>query len=286
MNCLILGGDERYYQIINNFVNKGYNVDIVGYKKNFEKVHSLNYNELKISEYDIIIFPINGVGDNFLIKAEQNFNIKPDILNTAKNDCLIFSGINTPCLEQIKILSKKNINFLMQDKEVISENVIPTVEGIVADLILNTDITLDNSKIMVIGYGNVGSYLVDILKKLKANLVVSIIRQNDKKNLEKQSIASIYSYDILAMQMFLSHVDMIVNTVPTLVLDKKYIDFLKEDCYVLDIASKPYGIDKNYLDKKQIKNKIYSGIPADIAPKTSGNILLKKINSIIGGSQK
>ena len=283
MNCLILGGDRRYYQIIENFINRGYNVDIVGYKKEFEKAQLLDYSELQISKYDVIIFPVSGVGDNFLVKAEQNFKIEPNILNMAKKDCLIFSGINTLCLEEIKKLSGRNITYLMQDRKVICDNVIPTVEGIVADLILNTDITLDKSKIMVIGYGNVGSYLVNVLKKLNANLVVSVIEKCDKSSLEKQAIASVYSYDKMAMQMFLQSVDMVVNTVPTLVLNKQYIDSLKHDCYVLDIASKPHGIDKNYLDQKQIKNKIYLGIPADIAPKTSGNILSKKINSIIGG---
>lgn len=283
MNCLILGGDKRYYEIIKNFLNKGYNVDIVGYKKGIGKAKNINYEDVNISKYDIIIFPIGGVKDNFIVVGEDCFRVNPEFLKLAKDNCLIFSGINTPCLEQIKITSKKNINFLMNDIGVIKENVIPTVEGIIADIIINTDITINNSNIMVIGYGNVGSYLVKILKEMNAQLIVSIICENDEFLLKKNNIASVYSNDLNKMKKSLSNADVIINTAPSLVLDKEYIDSIQNNCYVLDVASYPHGINKQYLDEKGIKNKIYLGIPSDIAPKTAGKILSKKINSMVGG---
>jgi len=66
-------------------------------------------------------------------------------------------------------------------------------------------------------------------------------------------------------------------------LDKNYIDNINNNAYVLDVSSRPHGIDKEALIKKDINFKIYLGIPSKIAPKTSGLILSKKINHIIGG---
>lgn len=283
MNCLILGGDKRYYEIIKNFLNRGYNVDIVGYKNKIDNAVSINYDKLQIEKYDIIIFPVNGVKDNFIIMGEENFKINPDFLIKAKDSCLIFAGINTPCLEQLMNISKKKVNFLMKDKQVIKENAIPTVEGIIANLIINTDITINNSNIMVIGYGNIGSYLVDILSKLNADLIVSIIEPNDEFLLKQKNIKSVYSNDLDSMKIYLSNIDIIVNTVPSLILNREYIDCIKPNCYILDVASYPHGVDKKYLDHKNLKNQIYLGIPSDIAPKTAGKILSKKINTILGG---
>ena len=286
MNCVILGGDKRYYEIINNFLNKGYNVDIVGYKNIIKNTHQIDINDLIIEKYDVIIFPISGVTNNFIIKAEENFKVSPNILNNAKDDSLIFSGINTPCLEIIKFNSKKNITFLMKDKEIIEKNAIPTVEGIIGDLIKNTNITIKDSNIMVIGYGNIGKYLVEILKHLGSNITVSIIEKKDKNILDKYKIKNVFSNDFEKMCNVLTNQNIIINTVPSLVINKNYIDYLNNECYVLDVSSYPHGIDKEYLDYKNIKNKIYMGIPSDIAPKTSGIILSKKIDSIIGGILK
>ena len=60
------------------------------------------------------------------------------------------------------------------------------------------------------------------------------------------------------------------------------IKYINRDAYVLDVASHPHGVDHEVLDEFFIKNKLYLGIPGKIAPKTSGNILSKKISSVMG----
>lgn len=283
MNTLILGGDKRYYEIIEAFKNKKYNIDLVGYKNKIDKTNSLNINDVDVAKYDIILFPINAVGEDYTINGEIKFKISSNFLNKAKNNVLIFSGIKTPKLEEVLKNGKKKAFFLMKDKEVIKENVIPTVEGIISDIIINTDITIKNSNILVIGYGNVGKYLIEVLNHLKANTIVSIKEDYDKKILDQRKIYNVFSNDIQKMNKVLKNTDVIINTVPSLILDKNYIDNINSNTYVLDISSHPHGIDKEALIKKEINFKIYLGIPSKIAPKTSGLILSKKINHIIGG---
>ena len=186
-------------------------------------------------------------------------------------------------LDEILKNGQKKAFFLMKDKEVIKDNVIPTVEGILADIITNTDITIKNANILVIGYGNIGKYLVETLNHLKANTIVSIKEDYDKYLLDQKNIYNIFSNDIQKMNKVLEKTDIIINTVPSLVLDKNYIDNININAYVLDVSSRPHGIDKEALIKKDINFKIYLGIPSKIAPKTSGLILSKKINHIIGG---
>ena len=283
MNCLILGGDKRYYEIIRDFKNKNYNVDMVGYINEFAGTSSINYDDINIKKYDLILFPISGVGNDFIIKGEKKFKVEADLLKDVKENCLIFSGIKTNCLEEMMRYCKKNINFLMNDESVIKENSIITVEGIISDIITNTDITINKSKVLVIGYGNIGSYLTKVLNDLKALVSVSVILDKDKNSLDKLNINSVYSNDISSMCKVISESDIIINTVPSLVLNEYYINYMKSNCYVLDIASYPHGIDQVALNNRNIKNKIYLGIPSIVAPKTAGKILSKKIDSVVGG---
>ena len=283
MNCLILGGDKRYYEIIRDFKNKNYNVDMVGYINEFAGTNSINYEDINIKKYDLILFPISGVGNDFIIKGEKNFKVEANLLKDVKENCLIFSGIKTSCLEEMMNHCKKNINFLMNDESVIKENSIITVEGIISDIITNTDITINKSNVLVIGYGNIGSYLTKVLNDLKALVSVSVILDKDKNSLDKLKINSVYSDDISSMCKVISESDININTVPSLVLNEYYINHMKSNCYVLDIASYPHGIDQEALNNKNIKNKIYLGIPSIVAPKTAGKILSKKIDSVVGG---
>lgn len=269
MKILVLGSDSRNNELISYYESKG----------NIVVNEFISVNNIDVSEYDVIVFPVGGVASNFKI---ENMNIPNDFLSNCKKDVSIFSGISTKALTGLLEQGNKNCTYIMQDQTVQKENAIPTVEGIVADLVMNTDITIDNSKIMVIGFGNIGKYLTKILREMGSDVVVGIIREADFDKLNNMNFSAFYTGSI-QMDRHLIDTDMIVNTAPTLVITEEHIKYFKKDVYILDVASAPYGIDMNALKGCGIPYKIYSGIPSKVAPKTAGKILTKKINSIIGG---
>ena len=286
MEVLVLGGDLRYLEIINDLSSK-YSVDVVGYKNTYinDCVRNININKVDIGKYDVIIFPINGVMDKNLINCRFNnvpIKLSDDFLVGSKDDVLIFSGISTPNLDRILEVSNRNCVYMMKDKEVVSSNAIPTVEGIIADVIVNTDSTIHDTNFLVFGYGNIGQVLVKYLRLLGANVTVSIIEDKDKEILDSVGIDSFYSNNVSDLVKSIGSVDVIINTVPSCVIDNSLIKYINRECYVLDIASHPHGIDREVLDEFFIKNKLYLGIPGKVAPKTSGKILSRKINSVLG----
>ena len=95
-------------------------------------------------------------------------------------------------------------------------------------------------------------------------------------------ISNFYSYNREDLINGIKGVDVIINTVPSTVIGDNLIKFINPDAYVLDVASHPHGIDQEVLAEYFIKSKLYLGIPGKIAPKTSGNILSKKISSVMG----
>lgn len=286
MNILVLGGDLRYLEIINNLSSK-YNVDVVGYKNTYinDKVKNICIDNIDIGEYDVIIFPINGVMEKNMIYCRFNntsIELDKNILVGTKEDVLIFSGISTPNLEEMLSISNRKCVYMMKDENVVRRNAIPTVEGIIADVIVNTEMTIDNSNILVFGYGNIGQILVKYLNLLGANVTVAIIEKNDEAILRGIGVESFYSNDYDSLINKISSTDVIINTVPSTIIDDSFIKYINRECYVLDVASHPHGINREILDEFFIKNKLYLGIPGKIAPKTSGKILSKKIDEVMG----
>lgn len=286
MNVLVLGGDLRYLEIIENLSSK-YSVDVVGYKNTYinDCVRNINIDNVDISKYDVIIFPINGVMEKNLINCRFNntpIKIDEDFLVNSKDNVLIFSGISSPCLDNMLRVSGRDCIYMMKDKRVIKENAIPTVEGIIADLVLNTDKTINESNVLVFGYGNIGQVLVKYLSMLGADVAVSVIEPDDIKILNAIGVDCFYSNSCSDLVSHIKNTDIIVNTVPDKIIDNSLIKYINKDCYVLDIASHPHGIDREVLDEFFIKNKLYLGIPGKVAPKTSGKILSRKVNKVLG----
>lgn len=286
MEVLVLGGDTRYLEIIESLSSK-YNVTLVGYKNTYinNRVKNIDIKDVDISVYDVIVFPINGVMDKNLINCRFNNNpikLSNDFLVGSKKDVLIFSGIPTDCLSNMLEIADRVCVYMMKDINVIKENSIPTVEGIIADVINNTEVTLNDSKVLVFGYGNIGSLLTKYLKMLGADVSVGIVSDRDKNYLDELGIYNFFSYDRNKLIHEIGSSDIIINTVPKTVIDDCLVKYINKDAYVLDIASHPYGIDQEVLAEYFIKSKLYLGIPGKVAPKTSGKILTKKIFDVMG----
>lgn len=282
MEIIILGGDTRYLEIIEN-LSKKHNVTLVGYKNTYinDLVKNIDISGVFIEKYDVIIFPINGVMDKNLVGCRFNNNpikLPEDFLVNTKEKVLIFSGIPTTNLTNMLEQANRKCTYLMKDNEVIKQNAVPTVEGIIADVINNTEKTINDSNVLVFGYGNIGSLLTTYLIKLGANVTVSIIEQKDENILNNIGIKNFYSCNKKDLITEISKTDIIINTVPETVINDNLIRYINKNAYVLDIASHPYGFDQEVLAEYFIKSKLYLGIPGKVAPITSGKILTKKIN--------
>ena len=274
MKILIIGGDKRTLEIIRILKHDNY-IDIIGFK-NLD-LDTIDINNLNIHEYDAIIFPLNGIQDDYTVNCpfnDLNINVKNINFHLSEN-CIIFSGTESNKLDE---LFGKNYKKLMSCEDVAAENSIPTAEGIISNIIENTDETINNANITVLGYGKVGKTLTQKLLALGANVNIGVIEEADYISLIYKNIKVFYTFD---MQNALSKSKIIINTVPKLLLDKTNLDYVKNDAYIIDISSAPFGVDFEYAENKNLKYSILKGIPGKVAPKTAGAILAKKIKKIL-----
>ena len=291
MKILFLGGDKRQLEIIKHLANKGHEIDALGYdQSHFDgAIRKVTLPDINIEAYNVVIFPVSGVKDDFSVVSDftdAKVLLNDHFLDGIGTQSLIFTGIMTNALDKMLKNSNKDAIALMQDSDVKKDNSIPTTEGIIGDLVFNTDYTINGSNIFILGYGNVGKTLTEKLKALGASLTVGVIALDEFESLAKNNVNCLYTNNRLLMEGVMQDSDVIINTVPELIINKEYLRVMNKDVYILDISSYPHGVDFEAANEMQIKNKLLLGIPSLVAPKTAGQILVNKIDSILERSKQ
>ena len=75
--------------------------------------------------------------------------------------------------------------------------------------------------------------------------------------------------------------DLIVNTVPARVLGEERLTELKNGCLVIDLASKPGGVDMEAARQLGVKVIWALSLPGKAAPVTAGKAILNTIYNIL-----
>lgn len=100
---------------------------------------------------------------------------------------------------------------------------------------------------LILGFGRIGKVLARKLAGLSAKVTCAARKDED--------LAWIRAYghmetNINAIGENLSEFDIIINTVPHLVLTEERLQYVKKDCLLVDLASNPGGIDKEQQKTK------------------------------------
>ncbi len=273
---VVIGGDIRYLYLIKKFKENGFDVDLLGYEKTIIDANKITIDELNISNYDFILFPVSSINDEGTVKAEFSdkvINIS-NINFNLKDNAYVITGIKTKFMEKLNL---KNVIYFMEDDDTAIYNSVATAEGVIMKIIENTDYTIYGSNILVLGYGRCGEIIARYLKSLGAK--ISVLVRDNKKYAETEILGYI-PYKTNELIKHLGEFNIIINTVPDLILDKEKIDLIDSNAYLLDIAS-VNGFDIEYAKEKNIKVERFMSIPAVVAPLSAAPIIFNKIKEVI-----
>ena len=96
--------------------------------------------------------------------------------------------------------------------------------------------------------------------------------------LKKQNIKGVFYEDLKQDKIYF---DYLINTVAVTVIDRDIIENLNINCKILEIASKPYGVDFEEARKRDIKVEILPSLPSKAAPESAGEFIADTIDNII-----
>lgn len=258
-------GQEKYKESQANDNSTNMSIPFESRQRNIQ--HCKNLTEC-LNNSSVIVGGIPLSRDGATINAPySNREIKLDeIYTNIDNKTFIAGGI------PIQFYDNKTINNidLLQLEGLTILNAIPTVEGTIKIAIEETEITIHESNVMILGYGRIGKILCKSFKNLGAKVYCVARKESDLAWIREERCIPIRYNEI---EKVASLVDIIINTVPSLVIKEKTVKNLKETCLIIDVASNPGGVDKNIAKRYKIKVISALGIPGKIAPLTAAKYI-------------
>lgn len=275
MNISVIGGDLRQLTLAKLLKKDGYTVKIAGFDKG---PGNDNITSDDIWESDILIFPIPASHDGVFVNAPYSEKPIPIEAEKISGSKLILGGNISE--KTAEIFSDAKVNYIdyLKREELMIRNAIPTAEGALEIAFAETPITLHGSNCLVVGYGRIGKVLSKMLKGIGANVTVSARKCSDLAWISARGYNSLHNRDILKN---ISQFDVIFNTVPAMVLDKVTLQNINPDSLIIDLASKPGGVD--FATAKDLGLKVIwsLGLPGKCAPITSGEIIKDTVVNIL-----
>ena len=200
------------------------------------------------------------------------------IFKNAKNKKIITGNITKEIQELINNTEKSNeVIDILKLEELTVLNAIPTAEGAIQIAMEESKITIHNSKCLILGFGRIGKILAKMLRGIGANVYCEARKQQDISWINAYGYNQILLTDL---DKYLNEFDFIFNTIPYIILDKDKLSKIKKECVLIDLASKPGGIDFEEAQKLNLKTNWALALPGKVAPKTAAFYISEIIKNI------
>ncbi len=237
--------------------------------------------ETLLNKKTIHTHKISSLSDIFLQKSAV-FVFSPakkwtqeEILNLPKNIHLFCGNVEEKYLEIFKQKNIKYVNFNTDENFAIA-NAQLTAEGVLALLIENTEKSIFENKILLLGAGRITKACAMLFEKLGLDFHIATFNKKEYENSYFFTRKNYFEYNFVKdIQDF----DVIINTRPTLFIDQKIIEKIKADTLFIETAS------KNCLNSQDVKKFTY--LPAPALPKrfcaqSASKLMLNKILGDLG----
>lgn len=265
-NILVCGGDKRQKYMYRQMLADGLNVKSYA----IGEENSVSADDIK--DFDVIIFPVPVSRDGINLNApmvDYGINLG-DILNRIGKNRIVLGGM---C---------DRIDFDMidyfKDEKLQMYNAIPTAEGALRIAMENTERTLYGSRCLVLGYGRIGKVLSERLADMGAEVTVCTRNEKDV------ALAEVMGHKAVKLDYIsgcLQGSEIIFNTIPKTVVTGDMLGEISKSALIIDLASKPYGIDMTAAEVLGRKVIVASGLPGKFTPESSGAILKDVIMKIL-----
>lgn len=284
MKFAIIGGDLRTVKLAEMLARDENKIYVYGLEnaedlKNKSNIIQCDSIKKAIQDVEIVIGPIPFSSNGNTVNApfcDKEITIR-EMMHVINAKVLIAGGISPEVYdmandEYIEIID------IMKREELAVLNTIATAEGTIQIAIENTNKILHGSEVLILGFGRIGKVLARKLAGLAAKVTCAARKDED--------LAWIQAYghkatNINSIGENLKNFDLIINTVPHMILTEERLGNVKQDCLLIDLASNPGGIDKKTAKNKNLKFIWALSLPGKVAPTTSAEFIKDTIYNIL-----
>lgn len=280
----VIGGDLRIAKLAIMLANDGNEVYVYGLEKSEEIRRQKNIIQCDtirkaIDDVEIVIGPIpfssNGntinmpFSDKEITIREMMHNINAKVLIAGAILPEVYEMANDEYIEIIDIMKREELAVL---------NTIATAEGTIQVAIENTNRILHGSEVLILGFGRIGKVLARKLAGLSVKVTCAARKDEDLAWIEAYGHKSL---NINNLGENLRTFDIIINTVPHIILTEQKLEYVKKETLLIDLASNPGGIDKKAIKDRNLKFVWALSLPGKVAPTTSAEFIKNTIYNIL-----
>lgn len=276
----IIGGDKRQLYLAKSISDSGYEVLLGGFGK-LESTGALVLTDVKtvIEESDAIIFPLPSVRADGSINTP--FSESSVVLDSDDTEILlrkpVFVAMREKFIKAYPSLKDARVFDYASKDEFAILNALPTAEGAVECAMHKYQGTISGSKCMVVGFGRIGKILAKILSALNADVTVCARNDSDFAYISALGYNSCNTKKLKCIRGY----DIVFNTVPIMIFDKKLLMNTDTNTIIIDLASLPGGVDFESAHKFNIDAVRALSLPGKCAPEAAGKIIQTTVFNII-----
>ena len=279
----VIGGDDRELYLIPELQKSGAYIFGVGFN-NAPTIPEMSLASTLldvVDKVDALLFPMFGMDDRGFVKAKYSDSpilVTNEVLRAIPNHVPLFIGWARPALKlaasrfDIRVIEVANLDQLA------ILNSIPSAEGAIQMAMEATTITIHGSESFVLGLGRCGWTIARMLQGMGAHVTGVARKPADLARAKEMGIRPV---DFLDLDQVIGQAEIVFNTIPQMVLEKKILECMLRDAVIIDIASIPGGTDFEYAQMLGIKATLAPGLPGIVAPKTAGKILAQVYPQLI-----
>lgn len=283
-NFAIIGGDLRIIKLAEMLAEEGNTIYTYGLEKAEELKDKKNIvfcEKLKqaIENTEIVIGPIPFSSNGKQINSPfSDITISIREFMHMMNAKILIAGSILPEIYDLANDEYVEIIDIMKREELAVLNTISTAEGAIEIAISNTNRIIHGSEVLILGFGRIGKVLAGKMTGLSAKVTCAARKDED--------FAWIKAYghkatNINTLGEGLAQYDIIINTVPHLVLTPERLQYVKDNCLLIDLASNPGGIDKKTAKDRDLKLIWALALPGKVAPVTTAEFIKDTIYNIL-----
>lgn len=274
----LMGGDLRQARLAEILLSRGHQVALIGMDR---LIGARSWEERPhAQDADCVILPLPMKNGNLLNApfSKEKFDFS-ELLDLLKPNQIVLGGMAEKAMCDDMYARGLRFYDYFAREELAVLNAVPTAEGAIAIAMEETSFTIHDSRCLITGFGRVGVALARRLAALGAHVTVAARSQvaiARAKEAGHNTIVMEHVEDVL------KDIQIIFNTVPETILGGERLALISKDTLIIDLASKPGGLDFQAAAAIGLKVIWALSLPGKVAPSTSGEIIFDTIKNTLG----